>query len=498
MTLNPSALVFTAAAMILCTPPAWAGPQTTEQAADIDAFVRRAMTTVQTVPGLSLAVVDGEEIVIVSGYGVADVEARRPVDADTAFYIASATKSFTALAIAAMDHRGEVNLDLPLASWTQSTAFPAEQAASVTLTDLLSHRSGLANDAMAYRAAFSGDHTPTIMQGLLAETTLNVDAPRGTFQYTNVGYNLATTLLETRFGRDWRALVREEVLSPAGMNHTTGWISHARADGVLATGHLVFAAEGPVASPLQKVDQTMQSAGGLVSTANDMARWLELQINDGLLDGRQVFPAGLVASTHSSRVAQDRAFGAYRRDGYGLGWQVGRYGEDVLIHHFGNFSGSRAHASFMPGRRLGVVVMVNEDLVTGELADLVANYVYDRFAGRADLEVTYDALLAEMVTTRDRRVAGLARARAERAARPSMLSRPIEAYLGTYVNPAMGTIDITQVDGRLVVRLGVMSAVAEAFTQAESIRVELVPFQGQVITFGPDSLTVDQQVFTRQ
>lgn len=497
MTLYRSAEVLAAAAILLCAPPAWAGPQTTQQAADIDAFVRRAMTTVQTVPGLSLAVVDGEEVVIASGYGMADVETRRPVDADTAFYVASATKSFTALAIAAMDQRGEVSLDLPLSSWTAATALPAEHAASVTLNDLLSHRSGLANDAMGYRAAFSGDQTPVIMQGLLAGTILNAEAPRGSFQYTNVGYNLATTLLEASFGRDWRALVREEVLTPAGMTHTTAWISQARAAGVVASGHLAYAADGPVLSPLQKIDQTMQSAGGLVSTATDMARWLELQINDGLLDGQQVFPAGLVASTHRSLVAQDRAFGAYRRDGYGLGWQVGRYGEDTLIHHFGNFGGSRAHVSFMPDRRLGVVVMTNEDPVTGELADLVANYVYDRFAERADLEATYDALLAELVTTRDRRIAGLAHARAERATRPSMLSRPIEAYTGIYRNPVMGVIAITQVDRRLVVRSGPMSAVADSDTTAEGIRVELVPFQGQVITFGLDRLTFAGQSFSR-
>lgn len=58
--------------------------------------------------------------------------------------------------------------------------------------------------------------------------------------------------------------------------------------------------------------------------------------------------AGLVASTHQPLVAQQATFGPYVRDGYGLGWQTGRYGEAVLIHHFGNFAGSRAHVSFMP------------------------------------------------------------------------------------------------------------------------------------------------------
>jgi CubicO group peptidase (beta-lactamase class C family) len=498
MTLNRSAPGLLLAALLLSAQPALAGPDTARQAADIDAFVRHAMTTVGTVPGLSLAVVNGDEVVMVAGYGVADVETRQPVDADTAFYIASSTKSFTALAIARMADRGEVGLDEPLSTWTGPTALPADQANSVTLSDLLSHQSGLGNDAIGYRLAFSGQHTPAIMQALLGETTQNPEAPRGTFRYTNTGYNIATTLIEGRFGRSWQALVDEEVLVPAGMTHTTARISAARAAGVFANGHLAYGPDGAVRSPLQKVDGTLQSAGGLVSTARDMARWLELQINDGRLDGRQVFPAGLVTSTHRARALQDRAFGAYHRDGYGLGWQTGRYGEDVLIHHFGNFSGSRAHVSFAPARRLGVVVMVNEDLVTGELADLVANYVYDRFNERPDLEAAYDTLLATMVATRDRRLAALTRARAERAARPSMLSHPLETYQGTWVSPAMGTIEITQADGRLVVRSGVMSATAEAATDAESIRVELVPFEGQIITFAPDSLTFAGHVFTRQ
>lgn len=487
-----------ALSLLLVATPTWATPDTARQAADIDAFVRRAMATVGTVPGLSLAVVDGQEVVIVGGYGVADIETRQPVDADTAFYIASATKSFTALAIARMGDRGEVGLDDPLNRWAGTTALSTDQASTVTLTDLLSHQSGLSNDAMGYRLAFSGQHTPIVLQGLLANTTQNAEAPRGTFQYTNIGYNIATTLIEGRFGRNWQTLVRDEVLLPAGMTRTTASISHAREKGIVATGYLAYSAECASPSPLQKVDETMQSAGGLVSTAHDMARWLELQINDGKLDGQQIFPEGLIAASHRSRVAQDRTFGAYHRDGYGLGWQTGRYGDDVLIHHFGNFGGSRAHVSLMPARQLGVVVMVNEDLVTGELADLVANYVYDRFANQPDIEATYDGLLADMVTTRDRRLASLTKVRAERAARPSMLSRQLVSYVGTYENAAMGKLVISQADGHLIVQSGVMSAVAEAATDAESIRVELVPMQGQIITLGPDTLTLDGQVFVRQ
>ena len=482
-----------AAAALLTAAPAAAGPDLDRFRTDADAFIRRAMDTVGVVPGLAIAVVEGEDVLMTAGYGVADLETGAPVDADTRFYIASSTKSFTALAIAATAARGEVDLEAPLSAWSRAPGLP-DAAAGVSLTDLLSHRSGLDNSPMSFRAAMSGEHTPEAMRGLVAATVARPDTPHGTFRYSNAGYNLATTLLEARDGRDWRVRVRDEVLRPIGMADTTGWVSEARAGGVVAAGHLGHG-DGPVRSPLQKVDATMQSAGGLVSTADDMARWLEIQINDGVLDGRRVFPAGLVASTHQPLATNNATFGPYVRAFYGLGWQIGRYGDDVLIHHFGNFAGSRAHVSFMPARRLGVVVMVNEDAVAGELSDLVANYVYDWHAGRPDLEAAYDAALAAFVAERDAARASIARQLADRATRPWMLARPLAAYAGTYVSPTLGTVRVVERGGALVVTSGVMEAVAEPFTRPESIRVELAPLQGQVILFAPEGEVPGSLVF---
>lgn len=484
-----------AAAVLLISTPAAADPDADRFRTDADAFIRRAMDRVGVVPGLSIAVVEGEDVLLTAGYGVADLATGAPVDADTRFYIASSTKSFTALAIAAMAERGEIDLEAPVSAWSSIPGAPTELFARVSLTDLLSHRSGLDNSPMSFRAAMSGEHTPEAMRGLVAATVARDDTPHGTFRYSNAGYNLATTLLEARDGRDWRVLVRDEVLRPAGMTKTTGWMSEARAEGVIAAGHLGHGADGPVRSPLQKVDATMQSAGGLVSTAGDMARWLEIQINDGVLDGRRIFPAGLVASTHLPLATNDTTFGPYVRESYGLGWQVGHFGDDVLIHHFGNFAGSRAHVSFMPERRLGVAVMINEDAVAGGLADLVANYVYDWHAGRLDLEAVYDAALTAFVAERDAARASIARQLAERTARPSMLSRPLSAYAGTYVGPTLGTIRVVERDGSLIVTSGVMEAVAEPFTRPESIRVELAPLQGQAILFAAEGAVPASLVF---
>lgn len=483
---------FAAPAPALATTQAVERVETRDRArlkADVDAFIGRALVRVEAVPGLAIAVVDGDGTVLTASYGLADVENRIPATAQTRFYIASATKSFTALAIAAMARRGELDLDAPLSNWSPGSGVPAAIAGRITLTDLLSHRSGVENAAIAHRVAFTGDWTPEVLWRLTDQTTPSAEAAHGAFNYTNSGYNLATVLLEHRFQRDWRRMDEEEVLRPLGMTRTTARIDAARSEepGV-AAAYLGMEAGRPQRAFLQKTDATMQSAGGLVSSADDMALWLQAQINDGVVDGRRVLPPGLVASTHEQRVAQESIFGPYVRTGYGLGWQIGRYGDDVLLHHFGNFAGSRAHVSFMPERRLGVAVMINEDAFAGDLADVVANYVYDWFAGMPGLEAAYDARLDELASTRDRRRQGYAAGVASRAARPRMLSLPNAAYVGAYESPVLGRMQVGGAGDVLEISIGVQRAVAENFTQPESVRVELTPLSGESVVFelGPD------------
>jgi CubicO group peptidase (beta-lactamase class C family) len=229
--------------------------------AAMDAFASRAMQRVEAAPGLAVAVVDRDGLVHAAGFGVADVATGAAVTTDTQFYIASATKSFTALSFAAMAHRGEVDLDAPLADWAPPSGVPADIAARITLTDLLSHRSGVDNAPIAFRLAYSGDWTPEVLWRLTAETAPR-DTPHGQFVYANSGYNLATVLSERRWGRDWREMVEDEVLTPLGMTATTARIDAARTSGaVVAAGHFGRIPGQPERSPLQKTDATMQSAG---------------------------------------------------------------------------------------------------------------------------------------------------------------------------------------------------------------------------------------------
>ncbi|HLT46393.1 MAG TPA: serine hydrolase, partial [Rubricoccaceae bacterium] len=453
----------------------------------MDAFVSETLEALGAVPGLAVAVVRGDEVVYLRGFGLADREAGAEVTPDTPFYIASATKPFTALAAVLLDRQGALDLDASLASLFPDVAFVPEVGAdSVTVRHLLSHTHGLDNDPIVFRAAFSGEHTPETMRALLAETAPNEDAPPGTFRYTNVGYNILSLRLDALAGGPWQDLLDALLFEPLGMDHTTAYASEAARWSPAAPYH-PFGEDGPERIYLQKTDATMQAAGGMYASARDLARWLLVHLNGGRLDGRQVLPAAALAEAHRPVAEVDDRYGPFERRGYGLGWYTGPYDGEPVLHHFGGFAGAHAHLSFMPERGLGVVVLANESIVAGRLVPMIAAFAYDWWRGEPDVVALYtaqrDALVAGFRQARD----GALEEAAERARRKWTLSLPFEAYAGTYVSPLYGTLTVAVEGEAPVLRIGNLWAEATPFTEPETMRVTFVPPQGEVVAFELDA-----------
>ena len=432
-------------------------------------------------PGMSVVVVVDTAVYYIGGFGDADVAARREVTPETVFYIASSTKSFTALATALLDREGVVAFDAPVSRYLPSLKLHAPLSADrITLRQLLTHTHGVANDGpVVFRTAFSGEHDPAMLEQLVA--THAPDERGGAFRYGNIGYNIASLAIDRATGSSWKDVLRERVLGPLGMRQTTGYVSQA--DARLLAQPYAPADSGFDRVPYAKVDGNMHAAGGLVSSARDMARWLEVNLNGGVLDGRRIFPADVMREVHRLQVSHGDSSGSWPRHGYALGWQVGTYGGDTLLHHFGGFPGFDAHVSFMPGRRVGVAVLANGGF-GGGLMDQVSQYVYDVLAGRVEPAAGAVARRTALVGRIEGARARIARNRAERRARPQQLPHPLDAYAGVYESPEFGRMAWTVEDGRLTARIGALHSVAETFdAAANALRVELVPGSGSTVRF---------------
>lgn len=450
---------------------------------DIAAYAHEVVNTLGSAPGVSIAVVRGDHPIYVETFGLATSDPSQKANNRTLFYLASSTKPFTGLMIESLGRKGIIDIDAPISSWLPQSELPPEIAASASLRDLVSLRARVDNDPLTFRSAFKGDLTPELRQKLLSQTERLPEVPKGSFQYSNGGFNIATALLERKLGLTWQQLVEREVLRPAGMRSTTPWPSRAARNGrVLSAGH--FALSGPPRqAELQKGDEMMQSAGGLYTTSPDLARWLSLQLSDGKVGAKRYFPAGLIASTHQPRVRVDAKFGDYQRDSYGMGWYIGSKDGVPLVHAFGSFVGNWSHVSFRPTTNTGVAVLVNEEAFGGQVAALISDFAYDRLEGKRNLATIYSQRLQQTKLQVEKAREAIAAEERKRAIRPWQLTRPRTAYTGDYHNGSYGGMSVCLEGEELVLHFGRLRAVAEAYPRPDTVRIEFTPGQGRLVEF---------------
>jgi CubicO group peptidase (beta-lactamase class C family) len=402
------------------------------------------------VPGLSLVVVRGDEVIALDAMGVANVETGAKVTPDTIFYIASCTKTFNALSAVALAEDGSFDLDAPVQKYLPQLSLPdSELAAKLTPRDLLCHRYGLNSEDIVFLDAYSGEITDERFFRLLAGAEI-----AGEVTYSNIHFTLLGRALQAASGvKDWRDLLNDRILEPAGMTRTTGYADRIYQDKDVAMPHQQDGGKWFI-SPLRKSDRTMHAAGGLGSTARDLGQWLRLHLNAGRVDGEQIVSAAGLAEVlkEQSRLPQSR--GQIRvEDSFGLGWMKGTFrGHGPYYSHGGGYVGASAYIAFMPEQKIGMAVMANAGDVGKALVDLIAVDVFDRLLQidpPDDLLPGYKQRAGQYLARPSDRPAG-----ENPAAARDGLSLDAKAYAGRYAHPDFGTCEMRFADGKLVGRIG--------------------------------------------
>lgn len=454
--------------------------------ADFDAYIQKILERIKDIPGLSIVVIKEDKPIFTKAYGMADKEAGSKATTDTLYYIASSTKSFTALAAALLDNEGKIRLADPVNKYTQGISLKEPLPDKITVRDLFTHTSGLRNSPLGFRMAYSGDSDPKDMKTVFAGATTFNEAGFGKYAYTNLGYNIYAVLLDNHLKVKWQDLLQKKVFDPLKLNHTTAYISRTGVKKWTVAAPYQFSSETQKSarSPLAKTDNNLQSAGGMYASAADMGRWLSVNMNGGRLDGKQVFPANVIQAVHTGYTQTTRDGFPFVGDGeYGLGWQIGKYKNEKVIYHHGGFPGYNSHVSFMPDKKVAVAVMVNDGSVGGRTGHMLAAYAYDWWLQSPTLEADYAKLLQELVDSYEQGKQRQNAFFADRAKRVWQLSRPTADYVGLYKNEFFGTIEVSLRGTELAVRMGNLNCVATAFTEKESIRVEMIPGMGETIRF---------------
>jgi CubicO group peptidase (beta-lactamase class C family) len=327
------------------------------------------------IPGLAIAVVHDDAIVLAEGLGVADVDAGTPVSPETVFPIGSTTKAFTSTLTAMLVDDGTVGWDDPVVEFLPYFSLDVQSSdprAEATLRDLLSHRTGFVRmNVLIGNADVTTEQILTTAAG--AEPWAEF---RGQFLYSNVMYTAAGAALAAATDTAWTDLVEERILEPLGMDRTMTSSSAALRDETLATGY----AWDDDLQTLDAIDfhrtDNICPAGCLNSTVLDMAEWLRLQLGRGEIDGVRLVTEAQLDETWSPQIGIGGGIS------YGLGWMVGEWEGRRQLSHGGNIGGFSAQVAMLPEANLGFVMLTNISM--SSLQDLVIPGVWDALLGDLD------------------------------------------------------------------------------------------------------------------
>lgn len=315
-------------------------------------------------PGYAVVVVDRDEHLLDYVRGQRDATSGAPLTLDTPIYIASQTKSYLGLLAHRLDRRGVLRLDSTLAENWPDLALPdGVDPAAWTLADLLNHRVPISADVITVLEAYLQSPDPATYPRLLAQFA--TARPAG-FDYDNLGYNLYAAILFRKTGKTWQAWLDEELFRPLGLAHTSTRTSAFDTD-VLAASHTWLGEAEGWERVGSKPDGVMHSAGGMVTSPNDLARWLQLHLGGAAPEG---FDAGLLAAAHRKGVDVDpKARNAYELpcNGYAFGWNLCDFEGHRLFIHGGSYTGARTMMAFAPDLGVGIGVFSNSDNMTGWL-----------------------------------------------------------------------------------------------------------------------------------
>ncbi len=196
--------------------------------------------------------------------------------------------------------------------------------------------------------------------------------PSGKFRYSNIGPILAAIIAEKVTGKSWKKLTREYIFEPLRMENSGTNVSDFDIDKILPS--LTISSEGRIIERgFYKKDVTMHASGGIISTVNDLAKWLSANIRQD----KKLLSKESWKRLHSGSVSQNRKYFSYSRNGYSPGWDIAVYRGDTLLTRFGSYGGIMIHISFMPSVKKGIIAFTNDNRAY-LLPHLVADYAYNR------------------------------------------------------------------------------------------------------------------------
>jgi CubicO group peptidase (beta-lactamase class C family) len=399
-------------------------------------------------PGMAIAVVKDDKVVMAKGYGSREIGKDAPVNENTVFAIASNSKAFTTAALAILVDEKKLAWDDKVSKYLPDfNMYDPWVTSELTIRDLVTHRVGLdtfSGDLLWYEANFTSDEVLDRVRYLKP-----VSSFRTRYGYQNLMFIAAGEVIEKVSGKPWCEFVTERIFTPLGMTRTTCSIRNLPDNAAFphneSGGTLRMLPRGNV--------DGAAAAAGINSSVNDLSKWVRTQLGKGKFEGKQIFSEAQAWQLHQPHLAQQISETAWKGNptrhftGVASGWFVYDYQGRKIINHGGGLDGMLSQTVLIPEENAGFVVLTNSEfppyvVMMNKIRDVLVGAPKRDYNAEAVEQVKRNKAAAEAQIKKDD---------AARAAntRPSL---PLSGYAGTYSDDLYGAITIAEEGGRLVMR----------------------------------------------
>jgi CubicO group peptidase (beta-lactamase class C family) len=456
--------------------------------ADLDAYIDTVLQTFE-VPGISLAIVKDGKIIKTSGYGFKKLGEKTPVTEHTLFSIASNTKAFTAAALEILVEENKCKWNDPVINYLPWFKMSDPWVtAQFSIRDLLVHHSGIPGYAGDILIFPPSNYSRKEIVSKLKEIPL-INSFRTTYAYDNILYLAAGELIKTISGIEWEEFIKIHLLNKLEMGESISRFSDFKNQKDVSSGHTRVLGKVMIDHDFfdQAVGDAGNPAGGIVSNAIDMSKWLIAQLDSGNgMNGQKIYQTkaikelwSIVTPTPISAPPLELLPSAQNFAGYAMGVKSYNYGKYKLIGHGGKLDGFVSQVVMVPELKLGIAILTNQES-TGAYWSIIYHLLdYYMKNPRYDWLKGYKKLLDSSISKSN-------------AEREKMIVIPTghdlvtlneSELVGKYQDPFYGEAVISKIGTKLQLQ----------FTQTPQFIADLIPFQFQtyLAKFHNSSLKID-------
>jgi CubicO group peptidase (beta-lactamase class C family) len=323
-------------------------PAGKEKLAAIDAYIETQMKELR-IPGLALGIVQGDQIIHLKGFGIADPSGRA-VTPQTPFSLGSLNKPITDLAVMQLVEQGKVELDAPVQRYIPWFRIADEAAsAQITVRHLMLQTSGMATNAGYANATDTDTSDTAIERRVRAMRSTALAQPVGTaFAYSNDSFIVLALLIQQVTGQSYNDYLKEHVFAPLQMSHSSASLPEAMTQG-MATGYRHwFDRPFPADLPWNRGQIP------LYASAEDLSHYLIAHLNEGRFGTASVLsPPGIAELQRpANRDGTDEVF-------WGMGWEIKQEYGLPMLHKNGDEANFHADLILLPESRSGIVLLTN-------------------------------------------------------------------------------------------------------------------------------------------